>query len=63
MPLNAPQSLTADEVYALSSYVLFLNGIVPEDTALDADNLAKINMPNRNGFVSAYPSPNASAKP
>jgi S-disulfanyl-L-cysteine oxidoreductase SoxD len=63
MPLNAPQSLTADQVYAVSAYVLFLNGIVPQDAALDADNLAKIKMPNRDGFVSAYPSPGAGAKP
>ncbi|MGB3582037.1 MAG: c-type cytochrome [Roseiarcus sp.] len=63
MPLNAPQSLTPDEVYAVSAYVLFLNGIVPQDAALDADNLAKINMPNRDGFVSAYPAPEAAAKP
>ncbi len=62
MPLNAPQSLTPDEVYAVSAYVLFLNGIVPQDTTLDADNLAKIKMPNRDGFVSAYPTPSASAK-
>jgi S-disulfanyl-L-cysteine oxidoreductase SoxD len=62
MPLNAPQSLTPDEVYAVSAYVLFLNGIVPQDTTLDGDNLAKINMPNRHGFVSAYPTPSASAK-
>jgi cytochrome c len=55
MPLNAPQSLAPDEVYALSAYVLFLNGIVPQDATLDADNLAKIKMPNRDGFVSAYP--------
>jgi cytochrome c len=63
MPLNAPQSLTADEVYAVSAYVLFLNGIVPQETTLDADSVAKINMPNRNGFVSAYPAPAAGAKP
>src|SRR5271170_7402388 len=42
MPLNAPQSLTPDEVYAVSAYVLFLNGIVAQDTTLDADTLAKI---------------------
>jgi S-disulfanyl-L-cysteine oxidoreductase SoxD len=59
MPLNAPQSLAPDEVYAVSAYVLFLNGIVPRDSTLDADNLAKIKMPNRDGFVSAYPSPGA----
>src|SRR6202034_3666367 len=63
MPLNAPQSLTADEVYAVSAYVLFLNGIVTQDTTLGADTLAKIKMPNRDGFVSAYPAPSASAKP
>jgi S-disulfanyl-L-cysteine oxidoreductase SoxD len=63
MPLNAPQSLTPDEVYAVSAYVLFLNGIVPQDATLDADNLAKVKMPNRDGFVSAYPPSNAGAKP
>ena len=57
MPLNAPQSLTSDEVYAVSAYVLFLNGIVPENATLDAGNLAKIKMPNRDGFVSAEPAP------
>jgi cytochrome c len=63
MPLNAPQSLTPDEVYAVSAYVLFLNGIVPRDTSLNADNLADVKMPNRDGFVSAYPTPGADAKP
>ena len=63
MPLDAPQSLTADEVYAVSAYVLFLNGIVPQDATEDADTLAKIKMPNRDGFVSAFPSPSAGAKP
>jgi cytochrome c len=63
MPLNAPQSLTPDQVYAVSVYVLFLNGIVPQDTTLDADNLAQINMPNRNGFVGAYPAAGAATKP
>ena len=63
MPLNAPQSLTPDEVYAVSAYVLFLNGIVAPDTTLDEGNLAKIKMPNRDGFVSAEPAPEAGAKP
>jgi S-disulfanyl-L-cysteine oxidoreductase SoxD len=63
MPLNAPQSLTPDEVYAVSAYVLFLNGIVPQDTTLDASNLAKIKMPNRDGFVSAYSPPGSGEKP
>jgi mono/diheme cytochrome c family protein len=63
MPLNAPQSLTPDELYAVSAYVLFLNGIVPQDASLDADTLAKVKMPNRDGFVSAYSPSGAGAKP
>jgi len=59
MPLNAPQSLTPDEVYAVSAYVLFLNGILPEDAKLDPRSLPKVAMPNRDGFVSAYSPPGA----
>jgi cytochrome c len=63
MPFEAPQSLTPDEVSAVSAYVLFLNGVVPEGTTLDADSLPKVTMPNRDGFVSAYPASGAAAKP
>jgi S-disulfanyl-L-cysteine oxidoreductase SoxD len=63
MPLNAPQSLSPDEVYSVSAYVLFLNGIVAQDTTLDTNNLANIKMPNHDGFVSAYPSPEPDRKP
>jgi S-disulfanyl-L-cysteine oxidoreductase SoxD len=63
MPLDAPQSLSPDDVYSVSAYVLFLNGIVPQDAILNADTLAGIKMPNRDGFVSAYPEPKAGAKP
>jgi S-disulfanyl-L-cysteine oxidoreductase SoxD len=52
MPYNAPQSLSPDEVYALSAYLLYLNHVVPEDTTLDAQSLPKVKMPNREGFVS-----------
>jgi len=51
MPYNAPQSLRPDEVYAVTAYLLHLNGIVPSDTVLDAQSLPKIRMPNRDGFV------------
>ena len=51
MPYNAPQSLSADEVYALSAWILHQNGIVPDDTRLDARSLAAIRMPNRDGLV------------
>lgn len=51
MPYNAPQSLSADEVYSVSAYLLFMNGIVPDHTRLDAKSLPKVRMPNRDGFV------------
>ncbi|MFK3736970.1 c-type cytochrome [Massilia sp. TN1-12] len=50
MPLDSPQSLTPDEVYALTAYTLHLNGIVGADTVLDAASLAAVRMPNRDGF-------------
>ena len=51
MPLTAPDSLTNDQVYALCAYILAQAKIVPEDATLGADNLAKVAMPNRDGFV------------
>ncbi|WQD81155.1 c-type cytochrome [Paraburkholderia kururiensis] len=51
MPYNAPQSLSADEVYAVSAWILNRNGIVPDDARLDAQSLAAVRMPNRDGFV------------
>jgi cytochrome c len=63
MPLNAPQSLTPDEVYSICAYVLFLNKIVPEDATLDAATLPKVEMPNRASFTSAYPHGGAAVKP
>ena len=50
MPQNAPQSLSNDDVYAVSAYVLNLNGLLPADATLDAKSLAAIKMPNRDGF-------------
>jgi cytochrome c len=51
MPMDKPQSLTADEVYAVSAYILHLNGLVPADAVIDARTLVQVQMPNRNGFV------------
>jgi hypothetical protein len=51
MPFNAPQSLTPDEVYALTAWLLHQNGIVVEDVILDARVLPRIEMPNHNGFI------------
>src|SRR4051812_6362565 len=55
MPLTNPLSLSDNEVYAVSAYVLYLNGIVAEDATMDAQSLPKVSMPNRNGFVSDWP--------
>ena len=54
MPFNAPQSLSPDQVYAVSTYILYLNNLVPQDAVLDAETLPKIEMPNRSHFVSAF---------
>ena len=51
MPQNAPQSLSNDDVYAVSAYVLNLNGLLPGDATLDARTLSAIKMPNRDKFV------------
>ena len=55
MPYDAPQSLSADETYAVTAYVLHLNGIVEEDAVLDAASLPAVAMPNKDGFVSYWP--------
>jgi len=51
MPLNAPQSLSSEDVYAVSAYILNLNGLLPADATLDARTLSAIQMPNRAMFV------------
>jgi len=51
MPQNAPQSLSNDDVYAVSAYILNLNGLLPPDATLDAKTLGAIKMPNRRMFV------------
>ena len=51
MPMDKPQTLTANEVYALSAYLLQLNGLVPADAVMDAQSLPKVQMPNRDGFI------------
>ncbi len=51
MPQNAPQSLSNDDVYAVSAYILNLNGLLAADATLDAKTLGAIKMPNRSMFV------------
>ncbi len=50
-PFNEPGSLTADQVYALTAYLLYLNGIIGEQDVMDAKTLPLVKMPNRDGFV------------
>jgi len=54
MPMTAPGSLSDDEVYAVTAYLLYLNGVIAEDEVMDASTLAKIVMPNRDGFINVY---------
>ena len=51
MPMDNPQSLTANETYAVTAYLLHLNGLLPADAAVDQTTLAQVQMPNRNGFI------------
>ena len=50
MPLTSPQSLSAEEVYALSACLLYINGIIEESHTLDSRSLPLVRMPNRQGF-------------
>ena len=50
-PIDEPGSLTPDQVYAVTAYLLYLPGIVGEQEVLDAETLVKVRMPNREGFV------------
>jgi S-disulfanyl-L-cysteine oxidoreductase SoxD len=51
MPYREPGSLSPHEVYSVTAYVLYLDGIVSESEVLNAKSLSKVKMPNRNGFV------------
>ena len=53
MPYPAPHSLTDAEAYAVTAYLLHLNGIIGADDVMDAASLPKVKMPNQGGFRSA----------
>jgi mono/diheme cytochrome c family protein len=55
MPYNAPGSLTNDEVYALTAYILSLNKLIDENATMDAKTLPQVQMPNRDNFILPYP--------
>ena len=55
MPITSPLSLSNDEVYAVTAYVLALNGIIGEDAVMNAQSLPQVKMPNRDKFIVPYP--------
>ena len=55
MPWTATKSLTDDEVYAVSAYVLRMNNIIGDNDVMDAKTLPQVKMPNRDGFIPLYP--------
>jgi S-disulfanyl-L-cysteine oxidoreductase SoxD len=55
MPYNMPRSLTDDEVYALTAYILSLNNFIGDNDTMDATTLPKVKMPNRDNFIMPYP--------
>ncbi|MEM5435821.1 c-type cytochrome [Paraburkholderia diazotrophica] len=50
MPLTAPGSLTSNEAYSLTAFILARNGIISENAVMDEKSLPGVSMPNRNGF-------------
>ncbi len=63
MPMQAPHTLSADDVYALTAYILNLNHIVSSDFVVDRDHLPNVKMPNRDSFIWTDPRPYTMAKP
>ena len=57
MPYTQSQSLTNDEVYSVTAYLLHLNGIIGAQDVLNAQTLPQVQMPNRANFILAYPTP------
>jgi cytochrome c len=54
MPFDVPKSLSDDEVYAVTAYILHRNGLVAEDEVLNEANLAHVEMPNRGNFIDLW---------
>ena len=57
MPFPSPHSLSVDDVYAITAYILNLNNIVPANFIADHNSLPKVKMPNRHGFILRDPRP------
>jgi hypothetical protein len=61
--MPAPHTLSADDVYALTAYILNLNDLVPNEFVADRDSLPKVEMPNRNHFIWTDPRPDTTSRP
>ena len=55
MPWNMPRTLSNDEVYALTAYLLSINKIIGENDVMNAETLPKVKMPNRDNFIIRFP--------
>lgn len=55
MPWPTPRTLSDEETYAITAYILSLNNLIGPGDAMDAQSLPKVRMPNRDGFVVMYP--------
>jgi S-disulfanyl-L-cysteine oxidoreductase SoxD len=55
MPFNTPRSLTDNEVYALTAYILSLNKLISDNDVMDAKTLPQVKMPNRDNYIIPYP--------
>jgi mono/diheme cytochrome c family protein len=55
MPYHQPRSLTDNEVYALTAYLLAANKLIGENDAMNAQTLPRVRMPNRDGFIPRFP--------
>jgi S-disulfanyl-L-cysteine oxidoreductase SoxD len=55
MPWQQPMTLSSDEVYALTAYILALNKLIGENDTMNAQTLPKVKMPNRDGFIVRFP--------
>ena len=62
MPFLAPHTLSADDVYALTAFILNLNNVVPDNFVADKDSLPKVKMPNHDTFVWKDPRPDTNSR-
>lgn len=54
MPIDAPMTMSNDEVYAVTAYILYANDIIGENEVMNAQTLPTVRMPNRDGFINAW---------